>query len=150
VPKAPPHAVSTRSSPRCQSHTHSRMRDESSDGPQTAVSSIYPQLPEESCPYRVNGCVSGQSNDICCSGMENVSEHWAVHPALPPTVQVMNLPVSQDPTRPLARYNPTYGRELAVSSIHPRIHEDSCHRHLEDVECCPNDELGFFCRERRQ
>ena len=52
VPKAPPHAVSTRSSPRCQSPTHSRMRDESSYSPQTVVSSNPSRSFERRCYHR--------------------------------------------------------------------------------------------------
>jgi hypothetical protein len=44
----------------------------------------------------------------------------------------MNTPVSQDPMHPPVRYNPIYGLVIAVSSIHPQFHDESCRCRLAD------------------
>jgi hypothetical protein len=121
--------------------THSKARIKSPYGPQSAVSAIHGQFPVDSCPRHLVGDVELRLNNIgCCSVSENVSEHWTVHPAPSPRVQMTGLPVDRSTTRSKTRVDSSYGPQTAVFSFHQRFLTESCCRHLDGTELRHSDE----------
>jgi hypothetical protein len=53
--------------------------------------------------------------------------------ALPPAIQVMNPPVSQDPTRSPMQYSPPYGPQTAIVTIHLWFPIELHRRHVPEV-----------------
>jgi hypothetical protein len=132
APPVLPPAVPTRYSPHSQQPTHWRTRIEPHYGPQLAILLSHQQFLTESCIRHLKGVKLGLNNIGCCSVSENVSEHWTVHPALSPPVQMTDSPVVRTQTHSKTRIKPCYGPQMAIAPLHPRFHRESCCHHLLD------------------
>ena len=150
VPKAPPHGVSTRSSPRCQPPTSSRTCVEPSYDPQTAVDSIHLQLPEEPCPRCLDDAGFHQSTKKHCSVKDNVSKRGTGPEAMSPQMPVAYAPIIRDPMCLRTRIKPSYRPQMAVAYVHPRFHVEShCRCHLgtkldqmDELHCSVKDSVS--------
>jgi hypothetical protein len=96
---------------------HSKTRVEPSYNPQMAVESIHLRIQEESHHCHLDDVKLCQNDELRCSVSKSVSECWAVHPALPPTIHIMHIPVSRDPTCHPVCYNPTYGPSMVMGIV---------------------------------
>jgi len=86
-----------------------------------------------------------KNNKLCCSVSKNVSKQWTVHPALFPTMQVMNLPVFQPPTCSKMCVNPQYNPQAAISSTHLQSHRWSQNLHLDVSKQHQSDTICMKC-----
>jgi hypothetical protein len=113
-----------------------------------AISSILRRFPKDSRRRHLGDTQGCHNDERHRSVKKDVSKRRTVPMALSPTIQVRDSPVSQVLTRPQMRYKSLYGPQVAVPSIHPRFPRESCRsRHLDGIESCQNDELGFSVKK---
>ena len=109
---------------------------------ETCIAKMYTlgwRVPQPGVEAEGEGVTSQVARTIHCSGKESVSKQRVVPMAPPPAVQTSDSPRSPQPTRPHMLDGSSYGPQMAVTSIHPRFHRESCCRHLDGTELHQND-----------
>jgi hypothetical protein len=132
VPVAPPPAAQPNCLPVAPRPTRSTTRIEPSYGPKTAVVLLHPRFHKELHRHRRRfGIESYQAKETRRSAKDNVSERWAEPLAMPPHMQVGELPVERSLMHLQTRSRHSYGPQSAVSSNFPCFHHRTRCRRLE-------------------